>query len=572
MKRKRKISLRNGLLAIIVTCWLVPILIIMSLSGVLLTSSYQQMAQQELETSAQYAMRQVQFQVEEAISDSKGVSYDGVVRSAYRKFMEHPDEAALYRTVNDYLQTKFSRNQKYKATFISFWDEAINVDVYMINSSSTSHTLLQECRRNNETILSQMADADTDIRFLLINGELYLVRNLLDNRFKPYATLAIMLDHTAIFQSLSTMNRVHNVRIGINDLNFGMDKRSLKLIEDPADKPVDISYTRDIGGHRFVFSASLAKYNLWAENPWLWGAVIVISFMVLPLGISVITLFHHHVTEPAEALAKANQRVQSGERGYVITQSPPNVEFKKLYDHFNSMSRELKDQFDRSYLEQQATQKAQIKALQSQINPHFLNNTLEIINWEARIADNQRVSAMIEALSTMLSAALDRNGRTQIPLEEELGYVDAYLYIIQERLGNSFHIYKKIDESALKLSIPRLVLQPIVENAVEHDITSLRGGDLWVRAYQRNQRIVLEVEHDGTLTQEDQDKIKVLLSDTPSGPRVGIQNVSQRLKLIYGKEGEMEIIQTSQNTILARISFPVELSNQFTENTERSMP
>ena len=81
---------------------------------------------------------------------------------------------------------------------------------------------------------------------------------------------------------------------------------------------------------------------------------------------------------------------------------------------------------------------------------------------------------MIESLSTMLKAALDRNGRTKIPLSEELGYVDAYLYIIRERLGEGFRVHKDIDESILALPVPRLVLQPLVENAVEHDITANR--------------------------------------------------------------------------------------------------
>ena len=74
-------------------------------------------------------------------------------------------------------------------------------------------------------------------------------------------------------------------------------------------------------------------------------------------------------------------------------------------------------------------------ALQSQINPHFLNNTLEIINWEARLSDNRKVSAMIEALSTMLEATLNRKKRHMVALSEELSYVDAYLYIISQRLG-----------------------------------------------------------------------------------------------------------------------------------------
>lgn len=178
-------------------------------------------------------------------------------------------------------------------------------------------------------------------------------------------------------------------------------------------------------------------------------SVVAVALMGLPLLIVVIALFYHHITRPMETLAQANLLVQSGERGYEIRENPPNSEFSKLYAHFNAMSTELKNQFERSYLEQQASQQAQIKALQSQINPHFLNNTLEIINWEARMEGNDRVSAMIEALSTMLGAALDRDGRTQIPLKEELGYVDAYLYIIRERLGDGFHVYEQIDQSVL---------------------------------------------------------------------------------------------------------------------------
>ena len=233
------------------------------------------------------------------------------------------------------------------------------------------------------------------------------------------------------------------------------------------------------------------------------------------------------------------------------------MEFEKLYTHFNGMSLELQNQFERARLEQQATQRAQVKALQSQINPHFLNNTLEIINWEARMADNEQVSAMIEALSTMLDAALDRDGRTQIPLREEMGYVDAYLYIIRERLGDGFHVYKEIDQVILDQTVPRLILQPIVENAVEHDITARHGGNLWVRAFRRGERMVLEVEHDGVMDEEDRERIRALLSDGGElESRVGLRNVHQRLKLIYGDDASLEVGETGNGAILARIDFP----------------
>ncbi len=278
--------------------------------------------------------------------------------------------------------------------------------------------------------------------------------------------------------------------------------------------------------------------------------------MVLPLLLVIIALFHRHVTDPTETLSQANVQIQSGRRGYQIEKSAPNAEFERLYDNFNTTSVQLKQQFEQAYLEQQAAQRAQIKALQSQINPHFLNNTLEIINWEARLADDTRVCAMIEALSTMLTAVLDRDGRTQIPLSEELGYLDAYLYIIRERLGGNLQVTRDIPEEMAALLIPRLILQPIVENAVEHDITANRGGRLALRARQEGAEIILEVEHDGTMTQADRENIRRLASEGHEKGRVGLRNVFRRLKLLYGEAGSLTIEEVSPGVILARLRFP----------------
>ena len=281
------------------------------------------------------------------------------------------------------------------------------------------------------------------------------------------------------------------------------------------------------------------------------------ALLVLPLLVLLWLLWRRHVGKPVETLVEANLKVQAGERGYEITEHAPNAEFETLFSHFNDMSSEMKEQFERSYLEQQASQRAQIKALQSQINPHFLNNTLEIINWEARMAGNDRVGAMIEALSTMLNAALDRDGRTQIALREELSYMDAYLYIIRERLGESFCVHKQIDESLLSRQVPRLILQPIAENAVEHDLARHGGGNLWLRVYRADHRLVLEVEHDGSMTEKDRERIADQLEgEGEISSSVGIRNVSKRLKLIYGKEGALSMDETDHGTILARISFP----------------
>jgi len=554
--KKNRFSLKMGLVTTIVLCWLAPIIIVVTFAGVLFGRNYRRSVQQEIEASAQNALQQVQNVLETAIGDSKAVSYDGVIRSAYRTWQMGGDRASLYRSTTNYLSQTFARERQYRAVCLHFWDQTLDINAYQLSSGTTGHELLSQCSDNAPRILEAMKDADTDIRFMALDGQLYMVRNLLDNSFTPYASVVMMLDTDRFFQPLAAIRRVEDLQVRLDEAEFTLTEQGIAA---PAEVPVspELCYSVKIDGHTLTILARMEEYDLWRENPWMISATFAVALMVLPLLGLMVSLFYRHVTRPIETLVQANLLVQAGQRGYEIGALPPNAEFEKLYSHFNAMSTELKNQFERAYQEQQATQKAQIKALQSQINPHFLNNTLEIINWEARLADNSRVSAMIEALSTMLNAALDRDGRTQIPLKEELGYVDAYLYIIKERLGEGFRVHKDIDPAILEQMIPRLILQPIVENAVEYDITSHHGGDLSLRAFREGNQMVLEVAHDGTMTDADREKIRRLLSPEPTGGRnVGLRNVYRRLKLLYGADGILTVEQVCPGQILARVSFP----------------
>lgn len=548
----KKISLRSGLVSVILICWLMPIIIIATLSGILLNKNYRKSIQQEIRVEAENALNQVRKNIEDAIWDSKAVSYDGTIRGAYRSYLQDGDSAQLYRSVSDYLNQNFSRESRYRAAFVRFWGDDAGASAYVLCRGTTGYDLLMQCQRRAPQIVEAMEDTDTDIRFLYLDDSLYMARNLLDNHFQPYATIAVLLDPEVVFQSLEVIGRV-------SSLNLSIDGCSVPLTNGDAVPGTggEIRYTVDVDGHELAFSAYPEAYNIWMDTPWLRWAIAGVALMALPLLTVMIGLFYRHVTSPMEALSEANVQVQSGQRGYQIAQTAPNAEFEKLYANFNTMSAELKHQFEQSYLEQRATQKAQIKALQSQINPHFLNNTLEIISWEARIADNERVCAMIEALSTMLTAALDRDGRTQIPLSEELGYVEAYLYIIRERLGGALQVSQQIDPEMKEQLIPRLILQPIVENAVEHDITANRSGRLVLRAWQEAGETVLEVEHDGTMTDADRENIRRLASaENPGKGRVGLRNVYRRLKLLYGEAGNLTIEEVTPGTILARLRFP----------------
>ena len=198
-------------------------------------------------------------------------------------------------------------------------------------------------------------------------------------------------------------------------------------------------------------------------------AVVVMCAAFLPLLGGVLVYLNRKVNRPIGTLMKGAARIEQGAFGTQVDMSAmSSSEFSALGDSFNAMSGQLQSQFEHIYREELALRDARIMALQSQINPHFLNNTLEIINWEARMAGDVKVCGMLEALSTILTAAMDRDKRATVHLSQELMYVDAYLYIIKERLGKRLTVHKQIDPDTLDCPVPRLVLQPILELSLIH--------------------------------------------------------------------------------------------------------
>ena len=560
--KKQPGSLRTKLLRIILLCWVLPIAIILTVAGILLRSNYERNLRGQLETDAGYVLRQEELLLNAVFESSKAVSYDGAVRSAYRDYLQHGDRTALYRGVSEYLSQTFSRDERFQAVFVSFWED-LKIYPYIMSSGIRGYSIPRNYHRSVEPLLlEEMAEADTAIRILVFDTELYVARNLLDSSFHPYATVVMLCDKSGLLDSFDSIRGAGGVMLLLDDQMLD-ETGTLRQTEPAETQNGDVlCYDGELEGHRLQLQVKTVPFDILADIPELRIAVTAVVLLVLPLLLVMILLFRRQVTRPVETLLDATDRLQSGERGYQIADEAKNKEFERIYRHFNAMSTELQNQFERSYQEQQALQQARVKALQSQINPHFLNNTLEVINWEARLAGDDRVSTMIEALSVMLNAALGRDGRSRIPLKEELGYVDAYLYIISQRLGERLVINREIDETLLELPVPRLILQPLVENAVEHDLAQRHGGTLAVRVYRVGDEMVLESEHDGSLSAEDLESIRELLAssvvDTEISGQVGLRNVRQRLELLYGQAGRLNIEQSAPERILAQVRFPIE--------------
>ena len=545
-------SLKSGLTLATILCWILPIVIIVTMFTVLVSFYNDRNVRQSMDMAVENGMHQVELRLLSVIEDSKAVSYDGIVRQNYREGGE-----LLYKNVTDYLTQKFTRNANYRCVFIS----SLDTDEPMHAYAAAPGTAKLNLRRYYVSTVfpaarDRMRGIDTGIYFMTVDSEVYMVRNLLDHDFVPYALLVIGLEKSEVFQSLFSIADVSLTGLEIDGVSI-----PLSAAADAPSGGTGRIYTVDVDGHTVALTAQSVTLQPLSTMPMLQWAILAVVLLGLPMLLLIVFFFYRGVNRPMEVLIDANRRVQSGERGYVITEQAPNTEFGQLYTHFNARSAELKSQFERLYLEQQALQQAKIKALQSQINPHFLNNTLEIINWEARLADDERVCSMIEALSTMLDAAIGRDGRSEIPLAEELRYVDAYLHITQERLGDRLHVEREIDETMLDMRIPRLMLQPIIENAIEHDLTR-SGGTIRLHVYRQEQTCCFDVEHDGDITPEGWARIRSALEapaadETPiRGGSVGMRNVSQRLRLLYGDACSFRVFQSAPGHVMARITLP----------------
>jgi len=295
---------------------------------------------------------------------------------------------------------------------------------------------------------------------------------------------------------------------------------------------------------RVSFVIKLDETGILNEKSTLIYIYVVVILLLVPLVFATIYFFYSNVRKPIDSLMKASEKIEDGEYGYRAPEFTKNEDFGRLVRTFNDMSESLEQSFNRIYAEEVAVRDANMQALQAQINPHFLNNTLEIINWKARIAGNYEVSGMIGALSVMMEATMNRNKESFISIREELKYVDAYLYIIDQRFGEKFTFEREVDESLLDIKIPRLIVQPIVENMVEHgcDENGCRTGKL--RIFEDNKYLNIIVENKGNLTDVDKAKIELLLSDNDTDSKlknIGIKNVNLRLKMLYGEYSGLTI-------------------------------
>ena len=234
-------------------------------------------------------------------------------------------------------------------------------------------------------------------------------------------------------------------------------------------------------------------------------------------------------------------------------------EVVSLSHSFNSMIEEIQILMDRVITEQKSKRKTEFQALQNQINPHFLYNTLDSIVYLSENKMNDKVIKMVIALSRFFRISISR-GKNIIYLKEELEHARNYLLIQQIRYNEKFHFAFEVDDNVLDYKVVKLSLQPLIENAIVHGIsTEYDGGMITIRAFQDAQNLVIEVEDDGYgMTTEQIEDIYNRIKYESENKSVGLRNVYQRLRLYYGDNDKFIVESELDIRTTIRLIIPIE--------------
>lgn len=199
-----------------------------------------------------------------------------------------------------------------------------------------------------------------------------------------------------------------------------------------------------------------------------------------------------------------------------------------------------------------ALMELKVKNLQSQINPHFLNNSLETINWTARIDGNEEIPKMIEALSTVINSNLDRGNKPTHNISEEMILVENYLYIIKMRYGDRLKIATQVDESALSVNVPSLSIQPLIENAIKYGIEPRGEGEVYIKISKKN-LLDIEVINTGTISDDEISEIYRILKSNNTN-HIGLANINTRFKYLFGKLYSFDVFMRDNKYTVVKIT------------------
>lgn len=339
------------------------------------------------------------------------------------------------------------------------------------------------------------------------------------------------------------------------------------------------SFTVHIDGTTYRFFYQTSARNGWKSvgvislnrlfaQIWILGGLIILC--ILSIGFLAVWIFCKLSASFAGRVCTVTEAMKKTSEGDFSIQLPEELsknEFNDLNIGFNHMVRKINDLIQTVYETRLLQQQSEYEALQAQINPHFLYNTLDTICWQAKLQNNEEIFRTTYSLASLFRASVGSK-RAFIPVKEEISYIQDYLNIQKARYRDKIEILTAVAPELEEILIPRLILQPIVENAFIHGLEKKPGkGRLALRGIisEENRMAVFMVEDNGAGMPRKQIE-QLFAPDQEKKHSIGLRNVQQRLQILYGDTYDIQIVSVPEEGTTVILRLPSEMPENFRDD------
>lgn len=309
-------------------------------------------------------------------------------------------------------------------------------------------------------------------------------------------------------------------------------------------------------------NSNMRVYTLRAVEAYYQFIKLSIVFLILISAflIVMIRIFAPEVTnrtlKPLDSLNEALSQIKNGNLDYRI-ENKTFDEFQFIYDSYNSMSRQIKDLVEDNNEIAERKRVMEIKNLESQFNPHFIFNIMEMLRYEI-IFDPEKASNMVVTFANLMRYNINY-GSKEVSIETDLKYIEDYLILQKNRFGERLNYYIEKKEEIKDLLIPKLLFQPIVENSVKYGVDCVEKLNIDIKMEIVDEKLCIKIEDNGPGI--DSKKLRgiqgILSDDRQSTNHVGLYNVSRTIKLLYGEDYGLEIYSQVNRGTLVKLILPV---------------
>lgn len=353
---------------------------------------------------------------------------------------------------------------------------------------------------------------------------------------------------------ISTNKKVGHTWLDEIEDRFGQGIRKFELRWEGKDYYVCGQYNGVTGWKTF----SIVSLNdFFPQASELQRAVFTMVAVAVLLAAVVILLISYTFTRPIGKLMTAMKEIEKGDfKIQVVNKS--RDEIGRLTESFNFMVSKIDHLVKEVYQEKIAQKNAELEALQAQINPHFLYNTLDSINWMLMDIGADDISDVVVSLGDILKYSIHGKD-VLVPLNEEVQYIESYLCIQKNRLEDRLCTSMEIQKEARACMVPKLILQPMVENAILHGIEPMKdGGRVRITAGLEQQNLLITIEDNGPgMAPEELEQCRAAVySESGATDSIGMRNVHRRLRLHFGEEYGLAIESRHQEGTIVTLRMP----------------